>query len=95
MSFFKKVSDKIKKVDVSLNVKNNLIDEEKQKQEKILKYKETVINFGKFKGSKIWDMVTSNKEEDIKYLEWIYNNGNFNNGLKKIIEELFNEYLKE
>ena len=92
MSFFKKVNDKIKKVDVSLNVKN---DEEKQKQEKILKYKETVINFGKFKGNKIWDMITANKEEEIKYLEWIYNNSNFNNGLKKIIEELFNEYLKE
>ena len=91
MSFFKKISEKNK----NINVKSYNNDKEKQNEQKILKYKETIINFGKYKGSKIWDMITSGKLEETQYLEWIYNNASFNNGLKKIIENLFNEYLKE
>lgn len=94
MSFFQTYKDKTYKKP-ELNVKNYSKDDVLQNAEKIKKYKETIIAFGKYKGEFIYDMIKSEDLDKIKYLEWVYSNENFNKGLKKIIEILFKTYLDE
>jgi len=81
-----------KKVYFKTNFKNNFNNKNKEivketKEDKIKRWENIEMKFGKYKGKKLIDI----KNEDPDYLLYLSNNfEDLNKGLKKIIDSLLN-----